>query len=183
MPRLRPARGAAVALLALSLLAGSSALAPGPVRGQPTPAVTPPPRLLGEFGQVETEVRQVRRPSCWKLIVRGKLHNPYDQPVDDVRLIVRLRATGEHPREIERLETDVEKTIAPDAWASFSRTLTTRCTSTFNDISVVAFATHRGAATLATPALGVEAAASRTEQAPSGATDVPIVTSPVVAFP
>jgi hypothetical protein len=90
-----------------------------------------------------------------------------------------LRTTGETPRELERIETEVEKAIAPGESISFSRELTTSCTSTFNDISVVAFANRRGAAELPTPAREVEVAASTVQETTAGPGNIPIVNSPI----
>lgn len=154
-----------------------------PALAQSTPAAAPPQTPLAEaygaFGHLETTVTQVRRPNCWKLMMRGRLHNPYDQAVDGVRLIVRLRASGEEAREIERVEMALDLELDPGETVPFNREVPTPCTSSFNDIAVVAFAAHRGASTLPTPGREIELAAGRAEQALAGP-NIPIVTNPVV---
>lgn len=106
-------------------------------------------------------------------MLRGELTNPYDEPVETVRLIVRLRGDGEHPREMERIETELRIAIKPNGQAPFRRELTTGCTSNFSDLSIVAFATRRGGVELAVPTLEIEIAASKVEEAASSAGNVP----------
>jgi hypothetical protein len=77
------------------------------------PPVSLPRQELGDYGWLGTEVRQVRRPNCWTLVLRGRFHNPYDEPVHGVSLIVRLRGAGESPRELERLQSDLRLEIDP----------------------------------------------------------------------
>jgi hypothetical protein len=161
------------------LLGLAASVAAQLAEGQVTPAATPD-ASFSEHGRLDTQVRQVRRPNCWALVIRGRVHNPYPEPVEGVRLVVRLRTSGQQPRDLERLTTDLDKEIAPGASVGFDRELATSCTSTFNDITVVAFALRRGAADLPTPGRDVEVAASEAKLAPTGASDIPIVTSPVV---
>jgi hypothetical protein len=119
---------------------------------------------FAEFGVLETKIRQVRRPSCWNLVLRGRLINPYDEPVDGMRMIVRLRTGGEEPRELERIVTDIFRPIAPGESIDFNRELTTACTSVFHDISVVTFARQLGAKQLPVPSAEIEVAAAKVEE-------------------
>lgn len=164
----------------LTLLIGVGVLTFLPrAHGQATPAPGASQTSHAEYGRIDTNVRQIRRPNCWTLVVRGQLRNPYDEPVDGLHLIVRLRTAGDKPRELERIDTELAMTIEPGQSVPFSRELTTSCTSTFNDVSMVAFARRRGAAELPTPAPEVEVEASRAEQSAAGPGAVPIVSSPV----
>lgn len=130
---------------------------------------SPTPESFAEYGQLEVQIRQVRRPTCWTLILRGNIANPYDEPIEGVRLIVRLRGDGEQPREMERLEAEMHTTIKAKAAARFDRTLTTGCTSNFSDISIVAFAEKRNGEEIAKPSAEVEIAASKASEAASSA--------------
>ncbi len=141
---------------AIAVLGGETA---GLRADAPTPVATAR-ESYAEFGVLETQVRQLRRPSCWTLLVRGVIVNPYDKPVQGARLIVRLRTTGEETREVDRLETEVRRDIGPRAEAPFSRELTTSCTSVFTSLSVVAFAIERGGVELPVPSSEVEIAAT-----------------------
>jgi hypothetical protein len=126
--------------------------------GQVPAAESPLQKPFSEFGRLETQVRQVRRTNCWTLVVHGRVHNPYDEPVVGVRLIVRLRTAGDKPRELERIETQLETAIEAGQSVPFDRELPTACTNNiFNDIAVVAFAQRR--------AREVEVEAGRTEEA------------------
>ena len=58
-------------------------------------------------------------------MIRGKLHNPYDVPVSDVRLIIRLLAAGDQPRELNRVEKDLDVTIEPGGEVTFDRQMDT----------------------------------------------------------
>lgn len=125
----------------------------------------PAPRTLRQFGQLETELRHVRRPTCWNLVLRGRLSNPYDEPVDGIRLIVRLLSGGDEPREFERIVTDLRRKIPAQGSVPFNRELTTACTSVFSTMSVVAFADHLGDERLPAPSLETEIEAAQVEEA------------------
>lgn len=151
-------------LILAFLLSLGSAVSPAPAADEATPVATP--ARVVEFGQLETQVRQVRRPNCWTIVLRGKLTNPYAEAVHGARLIVRLRAAGESAREVERFETEVRVTIAPGRSTTFNREFTTACSTSFNDISVVGFARHRGGVELPVASPEVEIAASEVKEAP-----------------
>ena len=159
------------------LLAGIGVLmAPYHAQAQPTPAATPQP--YAEFGRIETELHQVREPNCGTLIVRGRFRNPYNEPVDGIRFIVRLLSAGEKPREFDRMEADVPITIAPRGSAPFNRELSTSCSAMFSSLTFVAFAEHRGAADLPTPSRQVEVAASKIREGESAMANIPMVNQP-----
>ena len=169
-------RASSVFIAAIVLLVGGDVvLSPRPASGQPTPAVTPSRELFSEFGGIETVVHQIRRPNCWTLILRGTFQNPYDEAVSGVRLIVRLRSAGDQPLEVERIETDLTTTLKPGQSIRFDRTLSTACSMSFNDISVVAFASHRGAVELPTPTREAEAQASQIQEAAASAGNIPFI--------
>lgn len=157
-----------LAALALSLGALLSPPRTAAETAAPIPEPAPTPSLA-EFGRIDASVRQVRRPNCWKLALRGDLTNPYDVPVEGVRIILRLRGEGEHPREMERLEAKFAMGIPPGKSVRFDREFTTPCTSGFYDITIIAFALRRGGAELPLPEQEVEAAAAERNEAFSSA--------------
>ncbi len=154
-------------------------LASHPAHGQTSPTVTPSEKPFSEFGRIETQMRQVRRPNCSTLVLRGTLRNPYDEAIAGGRLIVRLRTAGEDPREIERFEIELDADIEPGRSVPFSRELTIGCTTMFNDMSVVAFANRRGAVELPVPGREVEIAAAKIEEAHAFSGNMPMPNSMV----
>lgn len=155
----------ALSLYALSVFHGGGTLACASEEAPPDAVSKTDARAsFAEFGVLETEIRQVRRPSCWNLVLRGRLINPYDEPVDGMRMIVRLRTGGEEPRDVERIVTDISRPIAPGESIVFNRELTTACTSVFHDISVVTFARELGAKQLPVPSIEIEVAAAKVEE-------------------
>jgi hypothetical protein len=165
------------AVLARSALVGGLALTAGRSGADPPPA---PTLASPEYGWLRTEVRQVRRPTCWTLTVRGRIHNPYAEPVEGVRMVVRLRHAGEAAREVERLEAEIDAVIPPGEWVPFSRELTMGCThALFNDVSVVSFAARRGGQDLPIPPPAAETAVAQAADVASPPVSVPIVSSPV----
>jgi hypothetical protein len=164
------------AIAALPRFASADDAPPATLEPAAVPGAAPTAESQGEsfkeFGRIDTELKQVRRPNCWGLILRGRLTNPYNEAVEGIRLIVRLRGDGESPREIERIETNLRISIGPHAAARFDREIDTGCTTSFTDISVVAFANRRGEIDLPTPTLEVEIAAGKVEAASSSGGNV-----------
>ena len=121
----------------------------------------PSDQSLGEFGWLEVQPRQVRAPDDQTLVVRGKIRNPYDQPIDGVRLIVRLSTAGHEPRELVILEREIDVQIEAGEEAAFNRELATSYSKVFAKISIAAFAVRRGTQTLSVPPPAVVADASK----------------------
>ena len=146
--------------------------------GQPEKAA-PPPVIEDQFtpyGLFETQVRQFRRPNEGTLLVRGDIHNPYNEAVEGVRLVIRFRVSGKDgPRENERTETDLNITIPAGASAPFSREVSFGATDLFNDLLVVAFAKRRGAAEVEKPSREIEIAASKADDRGIDGLHVPTV--------
>ena len=139
----------------------------------------PPEPGLDDFrqcGLVDTSVYQVRAPNGRLLVIRGKLHNPYDVPVSDVRLIIRLLAAGDQPRELDRVEKDLDVAIEPGGEVTFSRDMDTSYAYVFDKIAIAAFATHRGATEFPTPSPDMETQATTSRAVVLFSGDIPLVT-------
>ena len=140
------------------------------------------PPDFGEFGLISAEVYQVRAPNGRLLVMRGKLHNPYDAKVEGVRLVVRLLSSGEVPRELDRVEKDLDVTIEPGREFRFNRDVETPYAYVFDRMAIVAFAKRRGETQVPAPSPDVEKQASTTHAVALFTGNIPIVI-PVGGFP
>ena len=167
-------------LLALSAWLGCRAA----TAQETTPEPTPPPAVRYEsFGWIDTEVRQIRPPDDQTLVVRGNLRNPYDQPIHGVRLIVRLLTAGDKPRELVRMQHELDIDIEPGRARPFDREFATSYAKVFRNASVTAFAMQRGTQELAAPPADVVTEAGNTKEVFYHSGDVPIVNLPAGVTP
>ena len=165
---------------AMGLLALTIGLGGAPVRAGEA-EVTPAPTPAGaDYGRIEVRIRQVRRPTCWSVHLRGRFYNPYAEAVDGARLVVRLRAAGDAAREMERLEETFEVEIEPNGSAPFAREIHTACTNAaFNDVSAIAFAVRRGEQAMPVMAASAEQQLADAQDVAAPPVSVPIVHSQV----
>jgi len=148
------------------------------IRAEAPPPATP--NHFGEFGWIATDLRQVRAPNGQMLIVRGTLHNPYDEPVEGVRLVLRLLTAGEAPRELDRIERDLDVSIPPGGKVALNREVMSGYAYVFNSIAVAAFAKRRGAVDLPPPSRDIEKLASESREVLLFNATVPIINCPIV---
>jgi hypothetical protein len=145
----------------------------------------PLPQDFSEFGLIGVDVYQVRAPNGRLLVVRGKLQNPYDTKVAGVRLVIRLLSPGVQPRELDRVEKDLNVAIEPGREIMFNRDVDTAYAYVFYQMTVAAFAKRRGTTELPAPSLELEKQVSTGRAAPLFTWNVPIVSplGPIGAIP
>lgn len=145
-----------MALLAVLTLTAASALLPLLEAGAEDSS---PRNRFAEFGEIEVG-GSWRTKNCWTAEMRGDFKNPYSEPIEGVRLVVRLLGSGEEMREVARIASDFKLTIPPGGSVYYDRKLETPCAASWTQMSVVAFAKRRGGAELPEPSRATEVEAA-----------------------
>lgn len=127
--------------LLLGILAVNAPAQEPPSEPTAKPSLAP---QLAAHGVLEWRIRQIRPSNDHALVVRGELVNPYDEPVADIEVFVRLLTASQPPRELEQLNVRPDGEIPPRGRVVFDRELTTGYAKKASAIEVVAFAHRRG---------------------------------------
>lgn len=158
------------------LLAGCAAQQPTSGEAGRVAVMEPVPEQFARYGWLRTEDVHVRALDGNTLLIRGRMFNPYDEPVDGARLYVILQSAGDPPRELERSSREVDVVIEPGGLAGLRIELPTVHARGINGMAVHAFALKRAGVELAAPPeLEVPANAAAITVAPS----VPYPSTPV----
>lgn len=138
--------GSIASLWVLFLLVGCAAQQPT-VGAAPEPV----PEQFARYGWMPTSDVQVRALDGNTLLIRGRMQNPYDEPVVGVRLYVLLQTSGEPPRELERSSREVDTQVEPGGQAALRIELPTVHARGIGGMAVHAFALRRGTQSIQPP--------------------------------
>ena len=154
-PRYRSTRRTALAgMIVLGACATPSPppAPPVPPTRQETAAPTNATLPLAAFGQVQLLSTEIRTDADF-IRLRGMMKNPYDEPVEGVRMICRiLNDPSPTAVELDRFQRVLDVTLASGAQTSFNLDLQSNHAGTrFGSVRVQAFAIKRGDRTMPLP--------------------------------